>query len=155
MNINQLAEKHGLAIARVGGEEDPYASLVQKTIGPPRLLKYIFAPSAFSVADDKLQEIVTKALSDVGISYVKTGNFASSEVYKLTRVIEDRVKPSPVFQQVMFDSSMMFLIANSGVDINAELKRVFLSKRVRAAIEKSKIKHLIDKEIEDQIGAQQ
>lgn len=154
MSINQLAKKHGLAIARVAGEEDLYASLVRKTIGPPRLLKLVFAPAATRL-DEKLQDVVTKALSDAGISCIKHGMYAAREVYDVVRAIEDRVSPSPAFQTIEFGSSRMLLIANSGVNINALLKTVFLSKRVRAAIDKSIIKSEVQKEIEDQLGRNQ
>lgn len=151
MSIKQLAKKHGLAIARVAGEEDPYASLVRKTIGPPRLLKLVFAPDTVMMSDRKLQDVVTKALSDAGISCIKHGMYAAREVYDVVRAIEDRVSPSPAFQTIEFGSSRMLLIANSGVSINALLKTVFLSKRVRAAIDKSVIKSKVQKEIEDQL----
>lgn len=148
MGVALVAAKHGLAIARVAGEEDPYASLVRKTIGPPRLLKLVFAPAATRL-DEKLQDVVTKALSDAGISCVKHGMYAAREVYEVVRAIEDRISPSPAFQMIEFGSSRMLLIANSGVSIRDLLKTVFLSKRVRAAIDKSIIKSEVQKEIED------
>jgi hypothetical protein len=153
MSINQLAKKHGLAVARVAGEEDPYASLVNKAIGPPTLLKCIFAPPKVLVNDDeKLRDIVTKALSSAGIGCTKFGLFAAREVNNLSRVIGECVKPSPEFQPIYFDGSELLLVASNGVNINAELKRVFMSKRVRSAIEKSKVKTLVDKEVEEHTG---
>ena len=151
MSVLSIASKHSLAIARVAGEDDPYAGLVRKTIGPPRLLKLVFAPDSVMMLDKKLQDVVTKALSDAGISCIKHGLYAAREVYEVVRAIEDRVSPSPAFQTIEFGSSRMLLIANSGVNINALLKTVFLSKRVRAAIDKSIIKSEVQKEIEDQL----
>lgn len=151
MGVALVAAKHGLAIARVASEEDPYAALVRKTIGPPRLLKLVFAPAATRL-DEKLQDVVTKALSDAGISCVKHGMYAGREVYEVVRAIEERVSPSPAFQTIEFGSSRMLLIANSGVSIRDLLKTVFLSKRVRTAIDKSIIKSEVQKEIEDQLG---
>lgn len=151
MSVSQLAKKHGLAVARVAGEEDPYVSLVQKMIGPPRLLKHVFAPDRVIDIDSRLQKVVTKALDSAGISYIKTGNHAAIEVNRLACVIGERVKSPPEFRSIMFGSSEMMLVANNGVDIGAALKRVFLSKRVRAAIKKSRINHLVNKEIELEI----
>ena len=64
MNVNQLAKKHGLAVARVAGEEDPYASLVKKTIGPPSVLKCIFAPKALAHKDEKLQPPILNRMAN-------------------------------------------------------------------------------------------
>ncbi len=116
------------------------------------MLKCIFAPKALAHKDEKLQDIVTNALSSAGIGCFVVGMYAAREVNNFSRVVGEHIKPTPELQPIYFDSSEMLLVASNGVDINAELKRVLLSKRVRRAIEKSNVKTLVDRAIEEHIG---
>lgn len=140
--IKQIADKHGLALARVATETDDYIRLVRSTIGPPTLLSFTLS---FSTSV-KLREVFVPILLANGVTVIH----GDIDTLNKTFAALDGICVNPPKYQMIFSKRGrdFYIAADASTDLIAAVRKSLMDKRFKKALESSDIVEDLNAEIE-------
>ena len=143
--IKQIADKHGLALARVATETDDYARMVRSTVGAPTLLAMILSYST-SV---KLREVFVPILLANKVNVVAGGSSEMETANKIFTALDSLCVNPPKYRFITSRFGRDFYImADGGTNLDYAIRSALSDPRVIAALAKSDIAEDVNHEIE-------
>lgn len=143
--IKQIADKHGLSVARVATETDDYARMVRSTVGAPTLLAMILSYST-SVW---LREVFDLVLLANKVNVITGGSSEMKAVNKIFTTLDSLCVNPPKYRFIKSRYGRDFyVIADSGTNLDYAISSALSDPRVIAALAKSAIGEEVNHEIE-------